>query len=112
MANVPQIIREAEGSRLRSAYQRIKLTTGITQTDIATECGWRSASAFNRLLAGKSVLTLEVLTKLAAILGVTPAAISPRLIQDDSFGIESRNARQLPVSLVKAVTRGSWGSRS
>ena len=109
MANIPQIIREAEGSRLRSAYQRIKLTAGITQTDIAIECGWRNASTFNRLLAGKSALTLEALTKLATILRVTPAAISPRLIQDDSFGVESRKARQLPVSLVKAVTKGSWG---
>lgn len=109
MAIVSQIIREEEGNRLRSAYQRMKMTKRITQTSISADCGWSNASTFNRLLSGQSALTLESLTKLASVLGVSPASISPRLIQDDISGLEGRLTRQLSVSLVKSVFRGSWG---
>lgn len=109
MANVSPIIREAEGKRLRVAFQRIKLTKRITQADVAAACGWQNASTFNRLLNGKIPLTLDSLTKLAATLGVEPSLISPRLIQSDASGLEAKSPLQLPVSLIKAVSRGSWG---
>lgn len=109
MANVSPNIREEEGGRLRVAYQRMKLTKRITQSDIAQACGWTSASTFNRLLSGKIPLTLESVTKLAAALGVTPSSISPRLVQDKAAGQEGKVARLLPVSAVKDVRRGSWG---
>lgn len=109
MANVPQIIREEEGSRLRSAYTRAKLTKRMTQADIAAQCGWQNASTFNRLLSGQTALTLDSLTKITAALGVAPAAIAPRLVQDAMTGIEARRPMNLPVSQVKVVTRGSWG---
>lgn len=85
------------------------MTKRITQAHISTECGWQNASTFNRLLSGKIALTIETLMKLASALGVSPASISPRLIQDEATGLESRVARQLSVGLVKSVTRGSWG---
>lgn len=109
MANISPVIREEEGSRLRAAYQRMKMTKRITQAHISAECGWQNASTFNRLLSGKIALTIETLMKLASALGVSPASISPRLIQDVASGLESRVARQLPVGLVKSVSRGSWG---
>lgn len=109
MANVSPNIREEEGSRLRIAYQRMKITKRITQSDIALACGWTSASTFNRLLSGKIPLTLESVTKLAAALGVTPSSISPRLAQDKAAGQENKASRLLPVSSVKDIRRGSWG---
>lgn len=109
MANISPIIREEEGSRLRVAFQRKKITKRITQADIALACGWTSASTFNRLLSGKIPLTLESVTKLAAALDVTPASISPRLVQDKATGQEGKASRLLPVSSVKDVRRGSWG---
>lgn len=109
MANIPQTILEDEGRRLRAAYKRLKLTKRITQSEIAANCGWRNASTFSRLLSGKQALTLESLTKLAPVLGVPPAAISPRLVQDEAGADSTVALRQLPVSTVKVVTRGSWG---
>ncbi|MFL1449332.1 helix-turn-helix domain-containing protein [Pseudomonas tritici] len=109
MINVSPLIKEAEGSRLRNAYARMKLTKRITQTDIAAQCGWSNASTFNRLLSGQSALTLESLERLAKILGVEPSAISPRLAQASAGAAEARMASQLPVKIVRAVSRGSWG---
>lgn len=107
--SVSSIIRAEEGSRLRAAYQRMKITKRITQAEIASACGWTSASTFNRVLSGKIPLTLDSVTKLAAALGVNPASISPRLIQDKATGLESKVSRMLPVSTVKDVRRGCWG---
>jgi transcriptional regulator with XRE-family HTH domain len=109
MANISPVIKEEEGNRLRAAYQRMKMTKRITQAQISTECGWLNASTFNRLLSGKIALTIEPLMKLAKVLGVPPASISPRLIQQSSPGLENRIARQLPVNLVTSVSRSSWG---
>lgn len=107
--SVSSIIREEEGSRLRAAYQRMKITKRITQADIAVACGWTSASTFNRVLSGKIPLTVESVTKLAAALGVSPSSISPRLIQDVAAGQDAKTTRLLPVSTVKDVRRGCWG---
>ncbi|HDS1721545.1 helix-turn-helix domain-containing protein [Pseudomonas putida] len=108
-SSVSSIIREEEGSRLRVAYQRMKITKRITQADIARACGWTSASTFNRVLSGKIPLTLDSVTKLAEALGVNPASISPRLIQEKASDQESKSTRFLPVSSVKDVRRGCWG---
>lgn len=107
--SVSTIIRAEEGSRLRAAYQRLKITKRITQADIAAACGWTSASTFNRVLSGKIPLTLDSVTKLASVLGVSPSSISPRLIQEKASGQESKATRLLPVSTVKDVRRGCWG---
>lgn len=107
-SSVSSIIREEEGSRLRAAYQRMKITKRITQADIALACGWTSASTFNRVLSGKIPLTLESVTKLASALGVSPSSISPRLVQEKDSGQESKTQRLLPVSTVKDVRRGCW----
>jgi len=108
MANVSEIIREEEGSRLKAAYQRAKLKRRLTQSVVATECGWKNASTFNRILTGKIPLTVDSLNKLSLVLNFTPSSVSPRL----TLALNSQDARisrLLPVSLVKAVTRGSWG---
>jgi len=107
-SSVSSIIREEEGGRLRVAYQRMKITKRITQAEIARACGWTSASTFNRVLSGKIPLTLDSVTKLAAALGVNPASISPRLIQEKATDQESKSIRLLPVSTVKDVRRGCW----
>ncbi len=103
------IIREEEGSRLRAAYQRMKITKRITQADISAACGWTSASTFNRVLSGKIPLTLGSVTKLAKALGVSPGSISPRLVQETDADESSRSIRLVPVSAVKDIRRGSWG---
>lgn len=109
MAVIPPNIREEEGSRLRTAYQRLRLTKRITGADIAEQCGWQSASTFSRLLTGKVALTYESLMRLSKALGVPPETIAPRLIQDGQDGEKGKVARLLPVSLIRSVTRGSWG---
>lgn len=109
MASISPIILEEEGSRLRAAYQRAKLTRRLTQTDVAAECGWKNASTFNRILSGRIPLTLDSLTKLAQVLKLSPAAISPRLAHESGDLDNMRISRLLSVSLVRSVTRGCWG---
>jgi transcriptional regulator with XRE-family HTH domain len=108
MATVTPIIRKQEASRLRDAYQRMKLLKGTTQAEIAARCGWSGASTFNRILTGKSPLSLESLIKLAPALGVHPSVISPRLIRAENADTQSRAPRLLPVSVVKSIIRGGW----
>lgn len=109
MATISPIILEEEGSRLRAAYQRAKLTRRLTQTDVAAECGWKNASTFNRILSGRIPLTLDSLSRLAQVLKISPAAISPRLAHESGDLNDMRVSRLLAVSLVRSVTRGSWG---
>ncbi len=109
MADVPPIIREQEGSRLRAAFRRTKLRNRITQADVATACGWQSASTFNRVLSGKIALSSEVLVRLSKLLDFHPAEVSPRLAQGEEEVGGLSITRMSPVSLVKAVSRGSWG---
>lgn len=108
MANVSEIIREEEGSRLKAAYQRAKLTRRLTQTAVAIECGWKNASTFNRILTGKNPLTVDTLNKLSEVLKFSPDTVSPRLTSALNSE-DKRISRLLPVSHVNAVTRGSWG---
>ncbi len=109
MADVSPIIREQEGVRLRAAFRRAKLRKRITQADVAADCGWQSASTFNRVLSGKIALSSEVLLKLSKLLDFHPAEISPRLAHAEGSVGWLSGARMIPVSLVKAVSRGSWG---
>lgn len=108
MSTVPQIVSEAEGNRLRSAFQRYRITKRITQAEVALACGWQSASTFNRVLKGKVPLTLVALMKIAEVLEVDPYTISPRLAPRHVDGTEGRQPRALSVSSVVSVTRGSW----
>lgn len=108
MASISQIILKEEGNRLRAAFQRAKQKGRITQADVATACGWKNASSFNRLLTGQTALTLDTLEKLAGILEVSLAVISPRLAHEAGSLLDKRLSKLLHVSHVSKVTRGSW----
>jgi len=107
MATIPQFVIADEGKRLRVAYQRLKTSRRITQDSVAKACGWKNASTFNRLLSGRLALTHDSLTRVAKALGIEPDLISPRLAQlpDNDLG----RLCYLPVSVVKSVSRNSWG---
>jgi len=107
MASISTYVKQEEGSRLRSAYQRLKLRQRITQADVAIACGWKNASTFNRLLLGKLALTLESVERLAPVLGVTPEYLSPRLLHATAAATGA--ALALPVGIVRSVTKGCWG---
>lgn len=98
MASISTYVKQEEGSRLRSAYQRLKLRQRITQADVAIACGWKNASTFNRLLLGKLALTLESVERLAPVLGVTPEYLSPRLLHATAAATGA--ALALPVGIV------------
>lgn len=108
MASISAIILREEGSRLRAAFQRAKLTRPLTQSDVALACGWKNASTFNRILTGQKALNLESLEKLSEVLAVTPATISPRLAHERGSLDSNRLSRLLHVSHVQSVSRGSW----
>jgi transcriptional regulator with XRE-family HTH domain len=109
MAIVPQVVKDEEAHRMRTFYQRLKMTKPTTQAQISAACGWQSASTFSRFLSGQVALTLEPLTRIAQALGVHPALISTRLVQEVPEGVENRTALPLPVRLVNSVSRGNWG---
>lgn len=108
MASISPIILKEEGGRLRAAFQRAKQIRPLTQSDVAKACGWKNASTFNRILTGQKALNLESLEKLAGVLAVAPASISPRLAYESGSLDANMLSRLLHVSHVRSVTKGSW----
>ena len=65
--------------RLQSIWLRQKNALGLTQERVAADCGWTTQGAFNQYLRGKIPLNLNAVAKLARVLNVNIAEISPRL---------------------------------
>ena len=81
--------------RLQSIWLRQKNALGLTQERVAADCGWATQGAFNQYLRGKIPLNLNAAAKLARVLNVNIAEISPRLaaeIAPSSPGLLENNS--------------------
>lgn len=67
-----------DAERLRAVWFRKNRELGLTQEVAAAECGW-TQGAFGHYLRGRVPLNLEAVLKIARVLQISPAEISPRL---------------------------------
>lgn len=61
------------------AWLSRKQATGMTQEQLAMDCGWKQQSAVSQYLNGRIPLNLDALLKLSAALGVQAADIYPEI---------------------------------
>lgn len=69
----------ADVDRLRAIYDAKKLTTGMTQVQLAEACGWESQGTVAQYFSKKMALNLDAAFRLSKALDVPLDAISPRL---------------------------------
>jgi transcriptional regulator with XRE-family HTH domain len=79
-ALTPQQI--ADAKRLKTIWDRKKTSLSLTQEKVCEYMGWSSQGSVSQYLNGKIALNLSAVVKLAKILEVTPAEISPTLMRD------------------------------
>lgn len=70
---------EADAQRLRQVWERQRKALRLTQQEVALECGWSTQAAFGHYLRGLQPLNFSAAFKIAGILKVDIAEISPRL---------------------------------
>lgn len=70
---------QADARRLHAVWLRRKGEIGVTQEQLAADCGWTTQSALNQYLRGVIPLNLEAALKLARALRVEVSDLSPRL---------------------------------
>lgn len=68
-----------DAERLRSAFNIAKDARGLTQAQMAAECGWESQSTVSQYVRGLIPLNLDALARMCAVLKVPIGAISPAL---------------------------------
>lgn len=68
-----------DARRLHAIWLRRKGELGVTQEQLAADCGWTTQSALNQYLRGVIPLNLEAALKLARALRVEVSDLSPRL---------------------------------
>lgn len=73
---------QADARRLQAVWNRQKKAIGLTQEQVAADCGWSTQGAFSQYLLGRIPLNLRAVVKLARALHVEPHEISPRLAHD------------------------------
>ncbi len=73
---------KADAARLQAIWLRQQRILGLTQEQVAAECGWTTQGAFNQYLRGRIPLNVRAVLRLAKALQVDAADISPRLAAD------------------------------
>jgi len=72
----------ADANRLKRIWNRQKTPLNLTQEKVCEHMGWSSQSSFSQYLNGKIALNLPAVVRLAQVLEVRPAEISPTLAKD------------------------------
>lgn len=90
----------SDAKRLNALWLRQKRALGLTQEQVAADCGWNTQAAFSQYLLGRIPLNLEAALKIAAALQVEVFDISPRLamlLPAKSFAAKEGPGRYLVV---------------
>lgn len=91
---------EADAKRLNALWLRQKRALGLTQEQVAADCGWNTQAAFSQYLLGRIPLNLKAALKISAALQVNVYDFSPRLamlLPATSFDAKEAHDRYLVV---------------
>lgn len=94
----------ADAERLREAWEKAKPVLGLSQEQVAFQCGWKTQGAFSQYLLGRVPLNLDALLKISRVLQADPRKISPRLTK--LLGAQKTyvdNGQELPLASVPIV---------
>lgn len=86
-----------DAERLWALWEEHKRQTGMTQAELADQCGWSNQSAAGQYLKGVIPLNIGAMLKFSRVLKVRPEAISPRLAAE--LDQSPRAARDVPKTL-------------
>lgn len=96
-----------DAKRLKAAWLAVKDDMGLSQEQMAFQCGWKTQGAFTHYINGIIPLNLDALLKITSVLKADAKQISPRLTRAlDKQTPASKRAHHVAGIPVVGTTQG------